>query len=126
VVDSDTVAVTYPDALALMHDLRAMGETNAASERRRGFTRRATLARAAAIYGERFGTGDGRISASFEIITLTAWAPHESQPQPLPPGSATTRLADALGVVDGSAEGNPEGGTDFNLNKSGRTQGHFS
>ena len=100
VVDSDTVAATYPDALALMRDLRAMGETNAAAERRRGFSRRATLARAAAIYGERFGTGDGRVAARFEIITLTAWAPHEGQPRPLRPGSAEARLADALGAVE--------------------------
>lgn len=100
VVDSDTVAVTYADALALMRDLRAMGETNAAVERRRSFTRRGTLARAAAVYSDRFGTGDGRISASFEIITLTAWAPHESQPKALPPGSAKARLADALGAVE--------------------------
>src|SRR6185437_14658330 len=125
VVDSDTVAVTYPDALALMHDLRAMGETNAASERRRGFTRRATLARTAAIYGERFGAGDGRIRASFEIITLTAWAPHESQPQPLAPGSATQRLADALDAVERPAEGNPKRGADFHCNKPGKTPGRF-
>jgi len=125
VVDSDTVAVTYPDALALMRDLRAMGETNAASERRRGFTRRATLARAAAIYGERFGTGDGRVRASFEIITLTAWAPHESQPQPLKPGSASTRLADALGAVERPAGGNSDAGTGFRLDKSGKAPGRF-
>src|SRR5216684_2047866 len=100
VVDSDTVEVTYADALALMRDLRAMGETNAAVERRRSFTRRATLARAAALYGDRFGRSDGRIPASFEIITLTAWAPHESQPKPLRPGSAKARLADALGAVE--------------------------
>jgi NADH dehydrogenase [ubiquinone] 1 alpha subcomplex assembly factor 5 len=111
VVDSDTVEVTYADALALMRDLRAMGETNAAVERRRSFTRRATLARAAAVYGERFGRGDGRIPASFEIITLTAWAPHESQPKPLPPGSATARLADALGAVERPAGGNSQRGT---------------
>lgn len=96
VIDSDTIEVSYPDALALMRDLRAMGESNAVAERRRGFTRRATLARAAAIYAERFGRADGRIPASFEIITLTAWAPHESQQKPLRPGSATTRLAAAL------------------------------
>ncbi len=96
VVDSDTIEVTYGDALALMRDLRAMGETNAVSERRRGFTRRATLARAAAIYQELSGRPDGRIPASFQLITLTAWAPHASQPQPLRPGSAQTRLAEAL------------------------------
>ncbi len=100
VVDSDTVTATYADALGLMRDLRAMGETNAVKERRKTFTRRATLARAAAIYQEKFGQADGRIPASFQIITLTAWAPHESQPKPLRRGSATTRLADALGGVE--------------------------
>jgi len=98
VVDNDRLTVTYADALALMRELRGMGESNAVAERRRSFTRRTTLARAAAIYGERFGQPDGRIPANFEIITLTAWAPHESQPQPLRPGSATTRLAAALGT----------------------------
>jgi SAM-dependent methyltransferase len=98
VVDSDTIEVTYPDALALMRDLRAMGEDNAVAERRRGFTRRATLARAAAIYHDLFARADGRIPASFQVLTLTAWAPHASQPKPLRPGSAAQRLADALGA----------------------------
>ena len=100
VVDSDRVTATYADALALMRDLRAMGEANAVAERRKTFTRRATLARTAAIYQERHGLPDGRIPASFEIITLTAWAPHESQPKPLRRGSATARLADALGEIE--------------------------
>jgi NADH dehydrogenase [ubiquinone] 1 alpha subcomplex assembly factor 5 len=97
VIDSDTLTLTYPDALALMHDLRAMGETNAVAERRRGFTRRATMARAAALYAERHGLPDGRIPATFQVIYLTAWAPAPSQPKPLRPGSAAARLADALG-----------------------------
>ena len=96
VVDSDRIAVDYPDALKLMHDLRAMGETNASLHRHRHFTRRATLLRAAAIYRARFGNDAGRIPASFELATLTAWAPHEAQQRPLRPGSAATRLADAL------------------------------
>ncbi len=96
VADSETITVTYPDMLALMRDLRGMGETNALAARRRGGLRRATLARAAALYAERFGDGDGRIPASFEILFLCGWAPHPSQPQPLPRGSATARLADAL------------------------------
>ena len=103
VADADTITVTYPDALALMHDLRAMGETNALSARRRTSLRRSTLARAVALYGERFGLPDGRIPASFEILFLTGWAPDASQPQPLRPGSATHRLADALGAVEISA-----------------------
>jgi NADH dehydrogenase [ubiquinone] 1 alpha subcomplex assembly factor 5 len=109
VVDSDTIEVTYPDALALMRDLRAMGETNAVTERRRGFTRRATLARGVAIYAELFGRSDGRIPASFQIITLTAWAPHESQPKPLRPGSASARLAEALNSVSKPAGEKAEG-----------------
>jgi SAM-dependent methyltransferase len=100
VVDSDTIEVTYADALALMRDLRAMGESNAVAERRHGFTRRATLLAAAARYRSLFGRLDGRIPAHFEIITLTAWAPHESQPRPLAPGSARTGLAAALGTVE--------------------------
>jgi NADH dehydrogenase [ubiquinone] 1 alpha subcomplex assembly factor 5 len=96
VVESDRIAVDYPDALKLMHDLRAMGETNASLHRHRHFTRRTTLLRAAAIYRARFGNDAGRIPASFELATLTAWAPHEAQQRPLRPGSAATRLADAL------------------------------
>ena len=89
VADSETITVTYPDMLALMRDLRGMGETNALAARRRGGLRRATLARAAVLYAERFGDGDGRIPASFEILFLCGWAPHPSQPQPLRRGSAT-------------------------------------
>ncbi len=103
VVDSDRLIATYPDALAVMRELRLMGEGNATVERRRSFSRRGTLLRAAALYAERFGQADGRIPASFEIVTLTAWAPHESQPLPLRPGSAKTRLATALGSVEQSA-----------------------
>ena len=100
VVDNDRVSVTYSNALALMTELRAMGETNALRERRRSFTRSATLMRAAEIYRGLASGPDGRVAASFEIVTLTAWAPHESQPKPLRPGSATARLADALGTVE--------------------------
>jgi NADH dehydrogenase [ubiquinone] 1 alpha subcomplex assembly factor 5 len=103
VADADTIEVTYPDLPALMRDLRGMGETNALAARRRTTLRRATLARAAAIYAERFGHADGRIPATFEILYLTGWAPDASQPQPLKPGSATRRLADALGTVELSA-----------------------
>ncbi len=97
VADADRISVTYPDAFALMRELRAMGESNVLHARRRNVTRPATLARAAAIHAEKFAGADGRIRASFEIVTLTGWAPHPCQPQPLKPGSATTRLADALG-----------------------------
>lgn len=103
VVDTDRIEATYPDALSLMRDLRAMGEANAAAGRRRGFTRRATLLRAAELYQARCARPDGRVPARFEIATLTAWAPHESQPKPLRPGSAAARLADALDVKERSA-----------------------
>ena len=102
VVDSETISVTYPDVLALMRDLRGMGETNALILRRRGFLRRATLARAAALYSERFAREDGRIPATFEILFLSGWAPHPDQPRALRPGSAQQRLADALGTVERS------------------------
>ncbi len=103
VVDADTITVSYPDALALMRDLRAMGEANALAERRRSFSRRGVLLRAAARYAERFADAAGRIPATFKIVTLTAWAPHADQPKPLRPGSAAARLAEALGTVEAPA-----------------------
>jgi NADH dehydrogenase [ubiquinone] 1 alpha subcomplex assembly factor 5 len=96
VVDADTITVTYSDPLALMRELRAMGATNVLRARRRAPLRRATLLRALEVYRQRYGLPDGRIPATFEILTLTGWAPHESQQQPLKPGSAKARLADAL------------------------------
>ena len=98
VVDTDTLTLTYGDALQLMRDLRQMGEANAVLERRRNFTRRATIARAAALYAERHADPEGRLPATFEVVYLTAWAPAPSQPKPLRPGSAAHRLADALGT----------------------------
>ena len=103
VVDRDEITVTYPNALALMRDLRGMGETNAVHARRSGLSRRATLLRAAAIYEERFANANGRIPATFQIVYLTGWTPHASQQQPLRPGSAGTRLADALDTEEISA-----------------------
>ncbi len=100
VADSDRFTVTYADAFALMRDLRGMGATNVMLARRRTPLRRATLFRMAQLYHERFSSGAGRIAATFEIITLTGWAPHESQQKPLQPGSAKARLADALGVPE--------------------------
>src|SRR5438477_307170 len=82
--------------LALMRDLRQMGATNVLIERRRTPTRRATLLRMAQIYGERFADADGRIRATFDIVWLSAWAPHESQPKPLRPGSAKASLEAAV------------------------------
>ncbi len=102
-VDKDTIPVTYPNALALMRDLRGMGETNAVHTRRRTASRRATLLRAAAIYEEKFAATDGRLPATFEVIYLTAWAPAPDQPQALRPGSAQSSLAEALGAAERSA-----------------------
>ena len=99
VADVDRLTVRYPDLFALIRDLRAMGETNVLAGTIRPLTR-PIIARAAALYSERYGEADGRIPATFEIVNLAGWAPHESQPKPLPRGSAKVRLADALGVVE--------------------------
>jgi len=96
VTDIDRVTVRYASPLALMHDLRRMGAGNILVERRRTPLRRATLRRLTEIYAERFADPDGRIRATFEIVWLSGWAPHESQQQALKPGSARVRLADAL------------------------------
>jgi SAM-dependent methyltransferase len=96
VVDLDRATVRYPDLFALFADLRAMGATNALQARSRKPLRREVLLRAAAVYAERFADPDGRLRATFDLVWLAAWAPHESQPKPLEPGSATMSLADAL------------------------------
>ncbi len=97
VADIDTVRVSYPDFMTLLHDLRGMGEANALRNRRKTFTRGATLAGAADRYETLFADPDGRLPATFQVITLTAWAPDPSQPKPLKPGSASHSLAEALG-----------------------------
>jgi SAM-dependent methyltransferase len=96
VVDLDRATVRYAGLVALMSDLRAFGAANALYARSRKALRRDILLRAAAVYAERFSDPDGRLRATFDILWLSGWAPHESQPKPLAPGSATTRLADAL------------------------------
>jgi SAM-dependent methyltransferase len=98
VADVDRLAVRYDSAFALMHDLRRMGATNALIDRRRTPLRRATLMRMAEIYAQRFADADGRLRATFEIVWLSGWAPHPGQQQPLKPGTAKARLADALGT----------------------------
>lgn len=100
VADTDTVTVRYATPFGLMADLRAMGFTSNLVDRRRTPLRRATLLRMAAIYAERFADPDGRIRATFDLVWLSGWAPHESQQKPLRPGSAKSRLADALGVPE--------------------------
>lgn len=96
VTDTDVVTVRYEHPLRLLQDLRAMGETNVLADRARRPLSRPVLARAFELYAERFSDADGRMRATFEIVTLTGWAPHASQQQPLQPGSAKTRLADVL------------------------------
>jgi SAM-dependent methyltransferase len=96
VVDLDRVVARYPDLFALLADLRAMGGASALQARSRKPLRREVLLRAAAVYSERFADPDGRLRATFDLVWLAAWAPHESQPKPLEPGSAKVRLADAL------------------------------
>jgi len=105
VTDVDRVVARYDDAFALMHDLRRMAATNILVERRRVPTRRATMSRMAEIYRERFADPDGRVRATFDIIWLSGWAPHESQPKPLKPGSAKVSLAEAV-----KKSSNPHGG----------------
>lgn len=107
VTDVDRVAVRYSNAFALMQDLRRMGATNVLLERRRKPTRRATILRMAEIYGERFSDPDGRLRATFDIVWLSGWSPHESQQKPLRPGSAKMRLADALKTTEISAGEKP-------------------
>ena len=96
VADVDRIVVRYANAFALMQDLRRMGASNVLIERRRTPTRRTTLLRMAKIYGERFADSDGRIRATFDVIWLSGWAPHDSQPKPLKPGSATASLEAAV------------------------------
>jgi SAM-dependent methyltransferase len=100
VADLDRIVVRYASPFGLMEDLRRMGAANALVERRRAPLKRATLARMADTYAERFADADGRIRATFEVIWLSGWAPHESQQKPLRPGSAARRLADALGTQE--------------------------
>lgn len=96
VTDIEDVVVRYSDMFSLLRDLRAMGMTSVLTGRSRQPLVRTVLLRAAEIYAERFSDPDGRIRASFPIIHLSGWAPHDSQQKPLRSGSAKTRLADAL------------------------------
>jgi SAM-dependent methyltransferase len=103
VIDGDRVTVSYTDVLKLMHDLRGMGEANAVRARAGTAMHPALAARTDEIYRRGFGDGEGRLPATFQIIYLTAWAPAAGQQRALAPGSARSRLADALGTVELSA-----------------------
>lgn len=100
VVDSELLTVTYKDMGALMADLRLMGETNVIAARDKKFTSRRLFDLASDLYSQRYAEEDGRIVASFEIIFLIGWAPHESQQQPLRPGSAENRLSEFLNTEE--------------------------
>ncbi len=104
VVDSEIVTVTYDHLFKLMHDLRYMGEGNALIERSKSFNNRKLMMRSAELYQELYAEEDGRLKATFEIIFLIGWKPHESQQKPLRPGSAKNRLADALNTTEISAD----------------------
>jgi SAM-dependent methyltransferase len=103
VVDSERTTVRYRDLFTLMHDLRRLGAANPLLARRKVPLRRATLVRLAEIYADRFADPDGRLRATVEIIWLSGWVPHQSQQQPLRPGSAKARLADALAAARDAA-----------------------
>lgn len=110
--DSDRLTVWHRSPLDLMRELRAMGETNAMSGRSRAFLRRDLLGRALALYVDRYAREDGKTAATFEIAALAGWAPSADQQQPLRPGSAKSRLAEALGVAEHSAGEKVGGGGD--------------
>jgi len=109
VTDVDRIIVRYSSPLRLFHDLRSMGAGNVLVARRRTPLRRATLMRAMAVYGERFADPDGKVRATFDVVFLSGWSPHESQQQPLRPGSAKARLADALGTTETRIRGDVGG-----------------
>jgi hypothetical protein len=116
VADADCLTLSYPSPQALMREIRVLGGGNVLLSRRKAPLPRRVLARAEEIYGERYGTADGKILATFEIVYLTGWAPDASQQKPLKPGSAAARLADALGT-----EEQPAGDkASFAVKKSGR------
>ena len=103
VSDRDRLTIRYDTLFGLLNDLKASGETHApADPRKRGLSRRILL-RAAELYAEQFADPDGRLRVTVDIIWMTGWRPHASQPKAKRPGSASVRLADALGVTEESA-----------------------
>ncbi len=107
VADVDRVKVRYAHPIKLLQDLRAMGETSVLLDRSKKPLPRKVLLRALELYVERFAEADGRVPATFEIVAVTGWAPHDSQQKPLRPGSAKMRLADALGTTEQSTGEKP-------------------
>ncbi len=100
VADNLTRNVTYKDAISLMRDLRAMGEGSALNQRLRKPSKKALFQAISQIYAQHFPADDNRIKATFDIITLTGWAPDDSQQKPLRPGSAQQSLANALKTTE--------------------------
>jgi SAM-dependent methyltransferase len=100
VTDSELLTVRYADMFGLLRDLRGMGATSTLAERLTRPTRRGVFLRAAELYARDHADADGRVRASFELVWALGWAPHASQQQPLRPGSARRRLADALGTLE--------------------------
>ena len=103
VADADTLTLTYPCPRDLMREIRALGGGNVLVARSKAPLARGTLKRTEEIYRARYGVAGGGVRATFEIVYLSGWAPDPSQPQPLKPGSAAKRLADALGTAEQSA-----------------------
>ena len=103
VADADVLKMTYASPRELMREVRVLGGGNVLSERSKAPLPRRTLDRAEAIYRERHALPGGGVSATFEIVYLSGWAPDASQQKPLPPGSAAQRLADALRTTEQSA-----------------------
>jgi SAM-dependent methyltransferase len=103
VADVERTVVRYRELPRLFADLRALGETNVLADRRQEALSKRTLAAVVREYQVRFGDSEGRFPATFEIVFMTGWAPHESQQKPLRPGSAKARLSDALGTIERSA-----------------------
>jgi SAM-dependent methyltransferase len=112
VADSLPLTVSYESAMHLIRDLRAMGEVNALAGRHRAPLPRRFFPQVVADYAQRFGDGNGRVTATFELIFLTGWAPDDSQPKPLRPGSATTRLSEALGTTEHGMFNKPQEDSD--------------
>ncbi|MEO0619258.1 MAG: methyltransferase domain-containing protein [Pseudomonadota bacterium] len=104
VIDNDVIEITYSSSTALFQELRGFGLANPLADRARQFFRRDVLGEAMRLYAQTYGDSDGRIPATVELVTLTGWAPDESQPKPLAPGSATTRLADVLGTSSSTTD----------------------
>ena len=109
VTDTDTYTVRYGNLFVLMADLRAMGATNMLVDRSRQPWTKTRAVRAAQIYAERYGDPDGRIRATFQVLSFSGWAPAQSQQKPLRPGSARMRLADALDTVENPSGEKPDG-----------------